>query len=176
MPLLISKADFAGRIPLPANLDSATKLEQHILHAQDFDLRGLMGDKLYYDFLNKYQDAPYVDFLAGKTYDNDGINYTYEGLKPVLVYFAGARLVKELDMHITPNGIMNKRNDFSDPVELKEKIFRANQYENTAIAYWNMAKTYLDFYSSDFEYWNNGCIEQKSGFKPRMTAVGYGRL
>lgn len=172
--LLISKADFAGRIPLPTNLDSATKLEQHILLAQDFDLRGLMGDKLYYDFLKKVADAPYADLLAGVEYQIDGITFNFEGLKPVLVYFAGARLVKELDIHITPNSIMAKRNEFSDPVELKEKIFRANQYENTAIAYWNMAKTYLDAKSADFEYWNYKCEQQRNSFKPKMKAIGHG--
>lgn len=182
-PLLISKSDFAGRVDISANLDASKKLNQHILHAQDFDLRELMGDKLYWDMINNYNistadpkvfTAPYLDLFNGVVYTNDGIPVGYEGLKPVIVYFAAARLIKGLDTHITPNAIMAKRNDFSDPVELKTKVFEATQYENAAISYWNMSKKYLDVNHSLFTYWNYdcGCVNE-SNFRPRMTAVGH---
>lgn len=174
-PLLISKADFAGLIDLPSNLDEARKLNPFILAAQNFDLCALTGDKFYYDMISKYNIAPYADFIAGIDYLNDGITYEYAGIKPVLVFFTGARLIRELDLHITPNAIMTKRNEFSDPVDSKVISNRSNAYENQALAYWNKAKKYLDFYNTSFQYWNYdkcGCDTNKSGYRPRMTAIG----
>lgn len=183
-PLLISKADFAGRIDISANLDADKKLNPQILHAQDFDLRDLMGDKMYWSMVANYKagnagnpivqgfTAPWDKLFTGEAYINDGVSFDFEGLKPVIIYFAGARLIKELDMHITPNAIMAKRNEFSDPVELKEKAFRATQYQNAGLAYWNMAKGYLDVKSALFPHWEIACgTNRKASARPKTIAV-----
>lgn len=190
-PKIISTSDFTGRIVLPANLRTDI-LNPYIIDAEDFDLCSLMGNSFFYDFMNKTfnsdgtvkTDAPqaYKDLYNGITYthtlsDNSEVEFTSPGVKPVLVYFAGARLVKGLDMHITPNAIMQKRNEFSDHSELKEKVFQATQYENQAIAYWNKCVIYLDTKNGEnkdtFPYWHSGCCsDNRSGYRPKMQAVG----
>lgn len=188
-PKIISVSDFAGRITLPSNLRTEI-LDPYITDAEDFDLCELMGNTFFYDFMASFNadgtqktDASqaYKDLYTGITYtytasDNSEVQYVSPGVKPVLVYFAGARLIKGLDMHITPNGMMQKRNEFSDHSELKEKVFQASQYENQAIAYWNKVIIYLnssnEAVADTFEYWRSTCCENKSGYRPRMQAVG----
>lgn len=173
MALLISRSDFSGKIDISPNLSDA-KLNAQILLAQDLDLVNLMEC----DFYNSVMASPsdYTDLINGGTYTVKDIAIPFEGLKTVLVYFTGARLTKKLDSHFTPNGIMQKRNEYSDHVELKEKIFDANQYENIAIAYWNKIVPYIESDPEKYPLWKNNCrCERKSGFRPRMKSVGYGR-
>lgn len=135
-----------------------------------------MSDKMYYSFIAGYETAPYDDLFNGGDFVVDGITYTNPGVKIVLIFLTASRLIKGggLDTHFTPNAMMQKRNEFSDPIELKEKIFTGNQYENIAIAYWNDCKTYLDNNNTLFPYWNEGCgCETKSQFRPKITAVGH---
>lgn len=175
MALLISKADFAGHIDISANM-SNNKLNPQIQLAQDIDLKNLMSDKMYYSFIAGYATAPYNALFTGGTFVVDGITYTNPGVKIVLIFLTASRLEKTggLDTHFTPNGMMQKRNEFSDPIELKERIFAGNQYENIAIAYWNDCKTYLDNNTTIFPYWKEDCgCENKSQFRPKITAVGH---
>lgn len=163
--LLISKADFPPYVDLATNLDATKKVNPQILAAQDFDLCGLMGNAFYADMINKYQDENYAALIAGGTYTVDGVIYSYEGLKPVLVYFASARILQTLDMHITPNAIMAKRNDFSDPIPLSEKIYAVRQYENAAVAYWDKAVLFLKNNNDNYPLWKVDC-----GCEPRRRA------
>jgi hypothetical protein len=179
-PKIISVSDFTGRITLPSNLRTEI-LNPYIIDSEDFDLCELMGNTFFYDFMASFNSdgtqktsasQAYKNLYLGVTYTHKDVNYVSPGVKPVLVYFAGARLVKGLDMHITPNGIMQKRNEFSDHSELKEKVFQSTQYENQAIAYWNKVVIYLDANKDSFQYWKTNCCEHKSGYRPRMQAVG----
>lgn len=125
--LLISKSDFAPYVDVATNLQDV-KLNPRILEAQTFDLRPLLGMAMYGDI-----------FVNPDTY-----TALLPYLKPSLVYFSAARLIKSLDLHITPNGVMTKRNEFSDHVDTKAIAYQAVQYQNLAIAYWNEANTYIN--------------------------------
>lgn len=181
--LLINKTDFEGRIDLSINLDAAKKLNQHILHAQDFDLRKLMDDQFYYYFMSQFDQAGVIKEAApeaiktlfnGGDYDVSGVSWINPGIKPVLVYFAGARLIKGIDQHITPNGFRDKVNEFSEPVGSGRKAFQANEYENQALSYWGMIETYLDNNKTLYpQYFGNDCgCHTSSRVRPRTIAVG----
>lgn len=185
--LIISKPDFEGRIDLSVNLNESKRLNQHILHAQDFDLRRLMGDRFYYYFINQFQVIANVvslkpgtsqqiqDFYNGSTYTVDAVEWSNPGVKPVLVYFSGARLIKGIDAHITPNGFRDKVNEFSEQVSSGRKAFQANEYENQAISYWSMIETFMSNDKSLFPlYFDNGCgcTEDRKISRPRSVAVG----
>jgi hypothetical protein len=181
--LLIKKADFEGRIDVSVNLDAAKKLNQHILHAQDFDLRGVMGDRFYYFFMSQFDEAGALKAEASDQVKNlyNGSEYTVEettwnnpGIKPVLVYFAGARLIKGIDQHITPNGFASKVNEFSEPISNGRKVFQAVEYENQAQSYWNMVQTFLEHDKALFpQYFGDGCgCTPQTRKRPRTIAVG----
>lgn len=182
--LIINKADFEGRIDLSSNLDAAKKLNQHILHAQDFDLRNVMTDRFYYFFMSQFNDNGTIKETAsdavknlfnGSEYTISGTPWNNPGIKPVLVYFSGARLIKGIENHITPNGFRAKANEFSDPVPSGVKAFQANEYENQAISYWGMIETYLSNNKTLYpEYFTNdcGCNTSRSRVRPRTIPVG----
>lgn len=185
--LIISKPDFEGRIDLSVNLNEAKKLNQHILHAEDFDLRNLMGDKFYYFFISQFQVIENVvtiketasqaikDFYNGSTYTVDDVEWNNPGVKPVLVYFSGARLIRGIDAHITPNGYRDKVNEFSEQVGSGRKSFQANEYENQAISYWSMIETFMKNDKSLFpQYFGGdcGCDSKRPGARPRTIPVG----
>lgn len=173
-PLLINRSDFDGRVDISANL-SDKKLNQHILHAQDFDLRDLMGDNFYFDMLAKFRTEPYKSLIEGRFYPKDGVQRNFEGLKAVIAYFTAAKLIFELDLTITPNGIYSKRNEYSDAIDDKTKLFRANQYKNMAISVFNMAKDYINENANLFQYWGLSCggENQAPKTRARFRSVGF---
>lgn len=183
-PLLIRKSDFEGRIDLSVNLDAARKLNQHIRHATDFDLCELMGDRFFYGFLATFDetgtqkiDTPqlYKDLYSGSTYAVKGITYPNPGLKPVLVYFTGARLVKKLDEHITPNGFRDKVNEYSEQVGSGRRAFASNEYENQATAYWRKVETFISHNRAFFsDFYHGECGDTRGGnrARPKTVAVG----
>lgn len=182
-PLIITKADFEGRIDISSNLNESKKLKQHILHAQDFDLREVMTNKFYYFFMSFFEaDGTIKDsapdeikaLYSGGSYAIDGVDWLNPGIKPVVVYFAGARLIKGLDNHVTPNGFRTKVNEFSDEVPAARKNMQANEYENQALSYWSMVTTYLENNKTLYpQYFGDscGCESRKPSSRPRSYAV-----
>lgn len=177
-PLLITRSDFTGRVELALNMVDA-KINNRILEAEDFDLRELMGDAFYWSFIAQGTVDPvpqgYTDLLNGKSYTINSIDFTFYGIKPVLVYFATARLIKNLDLYFTPSGVMQKRNDFSDHMDPKYLSWRANQFSNQALAYWNLCVQFLDANKTTYPLWKPDCAcERETGARPRVTGLGGG--
>lgn len=183
-PLIITKSDFVGRVELPNNLGNE-KINQHILHSEDFDLCKLMGDRFYYYFMSNFEAngtikvaAPQAikDLYDGVEYTVEDITYSSPGIKPVLVYFAAARLIKKIGSHITPNSYSTKVNEFSEPVSNSTRVFDSNEYENEAIAYWNKNLLYMSNNRGLFPYfYENDCgcgNGRTNGKRPTMIPVG----
>lgn len=170
---LVTKADFAPYVDVAGNL-SDLKLNPRILEAQRFDLMPLLGEKF---FTSIYVDNPQTDILdliQGVSYIVDGITYTYEGLKPVIVYFAAARLVKTLDIHITPNGMMQKRNEYSDHLDTKAIAMKVTEYQNLALAYWQEADKFINAKGDNIypDYINfSQCGNNSGGYRPRIFGI-----
>lgn len=195
---IISKADFEDIIELPANMLDK-KLNPQIVKAQEFDLSKLMGEDFYYYFLSFFTadntvnpDAPQAikDLYEGSSYTVNDIARNNPGIKPVLVCYTGARLVRKVDAHITPNGYMDKTNEFSEHVSGSRKAFDSNEYDNQALAYWHKVLKFMESDKSLFpQYFVDGCgcnSKGKSGVKPTMIPIngndndynniGYGKL
>lgn len=172
-PLIVTKADFSNYIEISGNMHTA-KIDPRILQAQDFDLRELMGDKFYWSFMSNRGSAANVQLENGSVYFYGDTLYTFYGLKPVVVYYAASRIAKGLDMHFTPNGVMQKRNDFSDHMETKDIAWTAHQQINQGQAYWNMCRDYLDRNKERYPLWPSTCCDggRKAHPSPRVTSIG----
>lgn len=176
-PLLINRSDFNGRVELSANIADA-KINSRVLEAEDFDLCGLMGDAFYYWFIAQTQLEPPPDsitkLLSGGTYTVNGLTYSFDGIKTVLVYYTTARLIKALDINLTPFGVTQKRNDFSDHVEPKDISWRANQFINQGVAYWGKCIKFLDANKTDYPLWKQECSGNNDQNKPapRFSVIG----
>lgn len=172
--LLITRSNFAGRVEIAANMQDA-KINNRILEAQDFDLCGLMGSTFYWWFigLSGGSTTPYTDLLNGKTYTINDVSYTFYGVAPVIVYYATSRLIKNLDLHLTPNAVMQKRNDFSDHIDPKDISWRSNQFVSQALDYWKMCEQFLDNNKDVYPLWRPDCCnEQGQTSSPRVRALG----
>lgn len=93
--LIISVEDIQRFRPVSAAQD---RLNSFIREAQVNDLRPILGDPLYYDFLKRFDVSAdsmynvYQELLLGKEYTYNNITYVYDGLAGLLSYFALARL------------------------------------------------------------------------------------
>lgn len=185
-PLLIGPDDFKGRIDISKNLDPERKLNQHILHAQDFDLADLFKDNFYNQFIGYFDAAGVIDPLApvsiknlfngGRYNVSTGISAINPGVKIILVYFTGARLVRAIDNHITPNSFAAKLNDFSERISYTAKNSVATEYENLALAYWGKMQSFLNVNRNEYPlYFNNdcGCESSNRGVRPHTRSIGF---
>lgn len=177
--MIITRADFPNYIEIASSLIDA-KLNPRITEAENFDICGLMGNSFFFDMMQWVNPdgslkadipTPYKDLINGTTYNT---TYILPGIKPVDVYFSGARLIRSLDLHITPNSMAYKRNEFSDHADGKIIGMKATEYENLAIAYWNKCVLFIEFSGKDnFPLWYGfkNCGNEESTGRQKIIGV-----
>ncbi len=176
--LAIKRTDFVGITKIPAQLPDPD-LKTAILRAQDFDLARETGP-VFYSYLFGFVTADGTldpatpeevkRLFNGYVYEYRGVNMTSPSLKEVLVYFATARLAETIDAHLTPHGLMDKTNEFSEHVSLSRKGKIVNVYENMGLAKWNLIKGFMDTDRSAYpQYYGDdcGCGTKRGGMRPR---------
>ena len=140
----------------------ATRFASFVQEVQRKNLRGLLGDALYYAFMNDARATGiYANLLNGKTYDYGGNTVQYYGLKPMLCYWWLAIAAREGELFHANIGavqfVNNPQNNFEVAKE-KERI--ASGYMATAQDYANDVIKYLNQYSSTYPLWSS--TEEKS--------------
>jgi hypothetical protein len=145
--VLITLADIKQIRPT-AELDGA-RWEPFALEAQDQDLRPILGDGLYYDFMREVFDsgddmyADYQSLLNGVAYTYNGQTIYFDGVKPMLVYFTLARFVQNNPVHITRFGVVSKVVPQSQNVDGQVLRQVVNELRSCAMTYKNQVDTYL---------------------------------
>lgn len=159
---------------MSANIDQ-TRIEPYIQEAQYSDLRPLLNDVLYLDFLKKVNDttAPeyqaYQDLLNGREYVHDGNTLEYPGLKPMIAYYTYARFITKNPVHITRFGAMQKVNDQSEPVDPALLKINVNEARSLGLMYQDQAKEFLDRNIDTYPLWREGRDEKVF----RKTGLGF---
>lgn len=123
---LISKEDVKLIRPT-ADLDDA-RIEPFILEAQKQQLKPLLNDALFYDFIKNFDNDSasynkYRDLLNGKEWTYRGQPIYFEGIKAFLVYHTLAKFVVSNPINLTRFGVVKKTNNFSEPVTPQEIKF-----------------------------------------------------
>jgi hypothetical protein len=119
------------------------------------NLRGLLGDALYYAFMNDARtDGVYADLLNGKSYTYQNQTIQYYGLKPYLCYLWLAIGCREGDLFMSNYGaiefVNNPQQNFESS-KAKERI--ATNYIQTAQDYANDIIKFLNENKSDYPIW-----------------------
>lgn len=120
---------------------SQQRIEPFILEAQQNDLRPIMNEALYTDFITKYDvstDPMYANYqtlLNGGTYLYAGRTIEYPGLKPIIVYYALARFIMSAPISIASFGVVTKKAEQSDNVDLEVLKEQAQMLRSNAILY-----------------------------------------
>jgi len=153
-------------------------IEQYIQESQDLDLKDLVCREFFYDLIKNYQDSGYQTLIHGGTYTNKyGYEVEFKGIKPVLVYFSYARYIFRSHVQDTPFGVVQKTNEFSNPISSQEKRDIRDRYRTDAMSYWDEVKIYLDDQYENFPKWNSCTSElcskcNKRGKGPfKMTVI-----
>ncbi|MES2268662.1 MAG: hypothetical protein V4520_17990 [Bacteroidota bacterium] len=140
------------------------RIKVFVQKAQELDLKPFLGYILYYDLIkqldtdgNLKDDAPqhYKDLLNGSEYlDDDGHIVLYQGLQPVLAYFAFSRFIEADSVHYTATGPVTKRYDNADALPAKDIVKLVQQQRSTANAYANETERFLMDHKEDFPVWH----------------------
>lgn len=145
--------------------------EQYAMEAQDQDLRPILGDGLYYDFMTKFfltanaMYSAYQNLLNGVAYTLNGQTVYFDGLKPMIGYFTLARFVMNNPIHITRFGIVNKVNTNSqnvDSVTLRQVV---NELRSNALTYKNQVDTYLQENQTTYPLYIGSNSGMKTSFR-----------
>lgn len=140
---------------------SFDSIERFIREAQDLDLPQVMCQEFYYDLLKNYQSAKYQKLIHGDKYTVGGIEIEFPGLKAVLSYFTYSRYVMDSNISDTPFGMVQKTNEFSQPISSTEKRDRRDKSISDAHTYWQRVVDYLNAKKADFPVWEKcrGCSD-----------------
>lgn len=167
--VLITLADIKQLRPT-AELDGA-RWEPFALEAQDQDLRPILGDGLYYDFMNEVFDtgddmyADYQKLLNGEAYTYNSQTIYFDGVKPMLVYFTLARFVQNNPVHITRFGVVSKVVPQSQNVDGQVLRQVVNELRSNALTYKNQVDTYLLEKSETFDLYIGSNSSMTTSFR-----------
>jgi len=164
--LLISQEDFQPYKDISENMDG-DRMNQIIWQAQIMDLRPFLGNELYYllegDFdgtKKTFTDPIYTALFNGTDYNN----IRYYGLQPMLVQFAYARLLSDININLTRTGARMFDAEESEPVTQAMIATKVNSARSEALVYQADAEQFLIANNSDYPTWESKTIED-TGFK-----------
>jgi hypothetical protein len=163
MPNLITIEDIKEIRPM-AQLD-VKRVDPYITETQENDLRPIMGDAFFYDFITNYTDAKYRELLNGKTYTKNGYSIFFPGLKPMLCYFALARITQNNAINLTSYGIVQKDMSGSQPVDQRIIGALVTELRDVANSYQSRLIDFLNYNQTTYPLFNvsSGKDEQEFG-------------
>lgn len=184
MNYLITSTDISDFEDVSVNIKEK-RMQTDIRFAHDLDLKGFLGAAFYFDVLENIKfkesgiydptttDQLYKDLYEGVKYENKSGNMvSYEGLKPMLVYFAFARFIKLDKYRFTASGPVAKHHDHSDGLTQKEIIMLTEQARSTANAYANNVENFLNDNKKDYPLWRPNQRNKESRQPgPRIRSV-----
>lgn len=126
------------------------RMDPFILKTQELDLKPILNDAFYYDFMLKFDDTnqgatytAYQALLNGTTYTYAGQTIEFPGLKPMLCSFTLARFLPMHQVNINRYNITSKLNPQSEPVPTQQLAHMANQFKSDGLAYQGQAEQFL---------------------------------
>jgi hypothetical protein len=176
MTSLLTLQDFVDYRGMSSNINFDKDLKQHVIDAQESELRVFMGESFFLALVDDFNASPslatYTDLFDGARYTHNGKDYEYPGVKRLLVQYAHARYVAEDGTTSTPFGYRNKQHDKSDKPDPKVKGRKSAKSRSLATLFEDRMKLYLDRNSTIYPLWK--CTNKKrtvaGGFK--ISAIG----
>jgi len=165
MEALITKADIiAAKTHVSTNIDQQS-FDTAILDAQRLDFRPIIGGAFYLDILNNAFVSPvptaYDNLLNGTDYtDTNGDTIRYFGVKIMLVNFAFARLMENMNNFYTRAGAKYKLSNSSEVIKTQDLQSWINTARSQAIAYQEDMLNYLCENEDTYTIWKNSKDEK----------------
>lgn len=134
---LIGLPDIERFYPI-AEIDG-DRLNPYILLAQSHDLKPVLGEALYYDFMKNFNGASptydhYRDLMIGKEYIFQGYTVAFEGIIETVVWYTLMRFTPFNGVHTTRFGNVKKlQNDKSEPIVPEETNMLVASFRSNGI-------------------------------------------
>jgi hypothetical protein len=144
-----------------ADIDDA-RITPFIIESQQNDLRPVLNDALYYDLLANFNDsahakyAVYQNLINGKSYVYNGNTIYFDGIKPMLAYYALSRFIINNPVNITRFGVVQKINPQSEPLSQGAIQAVVNDLRSTAMNYQLQLIKFLEENSADYPLYSSG--------------------
>ena len=143
-----------------AELD-AERVNPYILEAQRHDLRPVLGDALFFDFMKYFDNVDaqydkYRELLRGKEYTYNGQLTQYDGLVEMVVFFTLARFLPNNIQHITRFSVTKKvdpgnRSEVITPEEVRATV---SEYRSNAVFFIPKVREFLQTNQATYTLYN----------------------
>jgi hypothetical protein len=157
--LIVTREEMAAYRPISKNIPQE-RVEVFINEAQVLDLFSILGAPLYLDFITKVFStgdpmySAYQDLLNGSTWTINGVSKKHYGLKPIVSYYALARLTKNNQLNLTSYGVTSKINPQSEPVEAIQISSHVKELQSIAVSYQETTLDFLNDNASTYPLFN----------------------
>ena len=157
MKLLITRDNIREFRPLPKSMEPA-RILPYIQEAQQLELKRLLGDAFYLDFMTNYDNASvtydkYRDLLNGKTYSYGGNTIEHPGLTGFLAYHTLAKFINNNQVNATSFGVVVKEWEGSKPVESASIRQVVTELRSNALALQADIEKFLSANASTYPLW-----------------------
>jgi len=168
---LISQADIKKYHPTSDIPDG--RIDPYIISAQELDLKPVLNESLYWDFISKYNTsgdpmyANYQTLLNGGTYTYSGQTIQYPGIKPMLCAYTMARFLPMQQVQVTRHSIVVKKSEYSDPISTTQITYIVNGLRAQAIGYQNQLEQFLLQNQTTYPLYGSypSAVNQRTGVK-----------
>lgn len=141
----------------PCHVDEQ-KAIAYIVEAELNNIKPALGDDL---FLRLKRGENRL-LLEGGEYERDGKLYYIAGVKRALAYYVYSRLLESGSVDLTRQGVVNRRSEFSDEADEREKISVSRE-----------TYTIADRYMQEIAQYIGGCGEAtETSQRTRMKLIG----
>lgn len=166
MTELITLAQVQEYKGISGNLFTAKSLTPLIIEAQEFDLRPFLGDEFYIDLLEDFEASPslvtYSDLYNGVNYTYSDRKFKCDGIAKLVVHYVWARYLMMANIHSTPEGLVQKKTEFSDPITEAARARIVSQAKSQSVVIQETIKRYLDRNRTSYPLWL-GSINRRQG-------------
>lgn len=115
--------------------------ERCIEEAELLDVKPVIGDKLYLRLMDNIEPGILMD--GGRWIDKNGNPHIIAGLKKTTAYYAYARIVRNGTGRQTASGFVEKRGEYSDRSDLKERMSAYEEAFSIADGYMKEVLSYI---------------------------------
>jgi len=161
--ITISDVSTYRRVDPKLNSD---RFNTYVMEAQRTNLRGLLGDALYYALMADDRiSGIYADLLNGKSYVYENQTIQYYGLKPALCYWwlaIFAREGEQFNANVGAIQFVDNPQQYFQSAKQKETL--AQQYLETANDYANGIIKFLNENADDYPLWETDTEKSSVNF------------
>ena len=150
MALLIDKQIIEQHRPISRNT-SDKKINPFIADAETLDLKPLLGEPLF-NSIKADQDS-FAELMQPHSYEYNGDTYEHQGLEKVLSLFSYARYIRHGSHQDTGHGLVQKKNQDSEPVPQDQKKNMFVKDTQAAMAYFNEVALFMNRNTDSFPLW-----------------------